>query len=134
MRCWLTPPEMLAKLEAQYHFDFDPCPNPLPLGWDGLSMQWGKMNYVNPPFRPGDVENHEKKAGPTAFAHKAIAEAREGRGSLLVLPVQSYVMHLAAAGATITSAGRVKWLDTETGEPMRGPSPICEFYLPPNRS
>lgn len=132
-RYWLTPPDIYAALETEYGpFDFDPCPHPLPKGGNGLVIPWGRMNYVNPPFRPADVENTGiKRPGPTAFAHKAIAEHRKGRGSVLVLPVQSYVMHLAAAGAEIRSMGRVRWLDTETGEPCKSPSPICAFILKP---
>lgn len=132
-RYWLTPPEMLERLEAQYGpFDFDPCPSPLPEGWDGLSMDWGSMSYVNPPFRPGDVENSslpKHRQGPTAFVHKAIEQQKLGRGVVILLPVQSYVMHLAAAGAEIIPMGRVKWLEVDTGEPMKGPSPICAFIL-----
>jgi len=128
-RYWLTPPDVYAALKAEFGpFDFDPCPYPLPADWNGLSMPWGRMNYVNPPFRRHD--NPAGTGGPTAFAHKAIAEFQQhGRESVLVLPVQSYVMHLAAAGAEIRSLGRVRWLEAESGEPMPGPSPICAFIL-----
>ena len=51
---WLTPPELMAELEAEFHFDFDPCPN-----WasnfalrdfNGLWIEWGERNFVNPPY------------------------------------------------------------------------------------
>jgi len=126
-RYWRTPPALYAKLDAEFGpFDFDPCPYPRPEGFDSLTIPWGACNYINPPFRPHDGVNGK---GPTAFVHKAIAEAKEGRSSVLVLPVQSYVMLLAAAGAEIRSLGRVRWLEVETGEPMKGPSPICAFIL-----
>ena len=126
-RYWRTPPELYAKLNAEFGpFDFDPCPYPRPDGFDGLTVPCGRMSYVNPPFHQRDGINGK---GPTAFVHKAIAEAKEGRGSVLVLPVQSYVMLLAAAGAEIRSVGRVRWLEVETGEPMPGPSPLCAFIL-----
>ena len=126
-RYWLTPPDLYARLEGNYGpFDFDPCPYPLPKGFNGLEVPWGRMSYVNPPFRKHDGIDGK---GPTAFVHKAIAEAKLGRGSVLVLPVQSYVMHLAGAGAEIISLGRVKWLETETKEPVGSPSPICAFIL-----
>ena len=125
-RYWLTPPDLLARLDAEFHFDFDPCPCPKPDGYDSLSVPWGRMSYVNPPFRRHDGVNGK---GPTAFVHKAIAEAKDGRGSVLVLPVQSYVMLLAAAGAEIRSLGRVRWLEADTKRPMPGPSPICAFIL-----
>lgn len=127
-RYWLTPPELYEALDAEFTFDFDPCPFPRPEGFNGLNEKWGRMNYVNPPFRPHDgIEGK----GPTAFVHKAIAEHKMGRGSVLVLPVQSYVMHLAAAGAEIRSLGRVRWLEVDTEQPMKGPSPICAFILKP---
>jgi hypothetical protein len=48
---WLTPPELYAQLDAEFHFDFDPCPYPLPPGFDGLTCEWGRSNYVNPSLR-----------------------------------------------------------------------------------
>ena len=46
---WLTPPDLMADLEREFHFDFDPCPtNPFT---DGLFIDWGKRNFVNPPYK-----------------------------------------------------------------------------------
>lgn len=39
---WITPPELYADLDAEFHFDFDPCPHPLPKGFDGLTCEWGE--------------------------------------------------------------------------------------------
>jgi hypothetical protein len=47
---WLTPPELYAQLDAEFNFDFDPCPYPKPDDFDGLTCEWGKSSYVNPPF------------------------------------------------------------------------------------
>jgi len=125
-RYWRTPPELYAALDAEFHFDFDPCPWPKPEGYNSLLVPWGTSNYVNPPFHKHDGVNGK---GPTAFVHKAIAEQKLGRSTVLVLPVQSYVMLLAARGAEIRSLGRVRWREVESGEPMLGPSPICAFVL-----
>ena len=46
---WITPPDFYKKLDEEFHFDFDPCPYPLP-AWDGLQVDWGQRNYVNPPY------------------------------------------------------------------------------------
>lgn len=127
---WLTPPEIYKALDSEFHFDFDPCPYPLPKMFNSLEMEWGNMNYVNPPFLKIDG----KPAGPTAFARKAIEEMQRGRGSVLLLPVQSYVNLLLEAGAELRSMGRVRWLEAETKEPMRAPNPICCFVLKPNGS
>ncbi len=129
-RYWLTPPEMLERLNEEFGpFEFDPCPCPRPEGYDSLLLPWSRMNYVNPPFRPADGVNGK---GPTAFVRKAITEHKEhGRGSVLVIPTQSYVNLLLEAGAEMRSMGRVRWLEATTGEPMPGPSPITAFILRP---
>ena len=117
---WLTPPELYSKLDQEFNFDFDPCQ--YPKTFDGLSIEWGDMNYVNPPFR-------SKDGSPTAFVRKAIEESKKGKSSFLTLPCQSYVNLLLEAGAELRSLGRVKWLEVETKEPMKSPSPITGFYL-----
>lgn len=45
---WQTPPEIYNPLNAEFNFDFDPCP--LNSKLDGLSINWGKVNFVNPPY------------------------------------------------------------------------------------
>lgn len=127
-RYWLTPPEIFGPLHAEFNFDFDPCPCPRPDGYDSLAVPWGRMSYVNPPFRPHDGVNGQ---GPTAFVRKAISEHAQGRGSVLLIPTQSYVNLLLEAGAEARSMGRVRWLEASTGEPMKGPSPITAFILRP---
>lgn len=119
---WLTPPELYAKLDAEFHFDFDPCH--YPSDFNGLTVAWGKMNYVNPPFR-------KKDGSPTAFVRKAIEENKKGKGVVLTLPCQSYVNLLLEAGAECRSLGRVRWLSTLDGSPMKSPSPITAFILRP---
>ena len=45
---WRTPKAFYEALDAEFHFDFDPCPYPASL--DGLVMRWGQRNFVNPPY------------------------------------------------------------------------------------
>ena len=119
---WLTPPKLYTKLDNEFHFDFDPCIYPKPKGYNGIISPWGKMNYVNPPFR-------SKDGSPTKFAKKAILEQQKGNSSFLTLPTQSYVNLLLESGAELRSLGRIKWLESTTKKPMISPSPITGFYL-----
>jgi hypothetical protein len=121
---WITPPDVYQKLDAEFHFDFDPCPYPYIR--DGIEIEWGRSNYVNPPFRKKDAINGH---GPTAFVRKAIEENKKGKQVVLIIPTQSYVNMLVNAGAEIRSAGRVKWLDAVSGKPTVGPSPVSLFIL-----
>lgn len=43
-----TPPELLADIVRIFNIDFDPAP--LDHSFDGLTVNWGSSNYVNPPF------------------------------------------------------------------------------------
>jgi len=117
---WLTPPELYAELDAEFHFDFDPCPYPLPVGFDGLSVPWGRSSYVNPPF--GAVMHNGKRAGPTAWARKAIAEAALGKRVVLVYAQPKWqLLLLAAVGAArVRNLGDVRWCATEDGQPGPG--------------
>ena len=45
---WQTPKDVYDKLNAEFHFDFDPCPHDPT--FDGLSIDWGQSNFVNPPY------------------------------------------------------------------------------------
>lgn len=47
-----TPEWLYNLLNKEFHFDFDPCPyhNREMLKFDGLVSDWGKCNYVNPPY------------------------------------------------------------------------------------
>jgi len=124
-RFWLTPPQVYKGLDDEFGFTFDPCPFPRVDGFNGLSVSWGSVNYVNPPFRKKDGFF----GGPTAFVRKAIEEKTNGKTSVLLLPVQGYVNLLLEAGAELRSLGRVRWLEAETREPQGNPSPICCFVL-----
>lgn len=117
---WLTPPDVMAKLDAQMHFDFDACPYPKPDDFDGLDKdrEWGKSTYVNPPF--GSVMHEGKKKGMTAWVRKAIAEHAKGKSVTMVYPIDKWVLMLVAAGAKITNLGDVKWLATEDGSEGKG--------------
>jgi hypothetical protein len=108
---WLTPLDVYSRLNTTYQFTFDPCPYPKPEGFDGLTAEWGRSNYVNPPF--GSIMHQGKKKGPTAWARKAIEEYRKGKRVVLVYPIDKWVLMLLSAGAKVSNLGDVRWLATE---------------------
>jgi hypothetical protein len=115
---WLTPPDLYARLTAEFGFTFDPCPYPKPDAFDGLVVPWGASNYVNPPF--GAIMHEGKCKGPTAWARKALAEHEQGKGVVLVYPIDKWILMLLAAGAQVRNLGDVRWLATEDGIAGRG--------------
>lgn len=125
-RYWLTPPNLYRRLDAEFHFDCDPCPYPLPRDHNALTMEWGQSNYVNPPFRKDDVIGGK---GPTAFVRKAIAEQKKGKSSVIVLPVFDYVTRLLEAGAEIRPLGRVPFRDVDSDRTAPHPANIACFIL-----
>ena len=114
---WLTP-EVLNELNKLHNFDFDPCPYPLPNGFDGLTCEWGKSNYVNPPF--GSIMHNGKKKGATAWVRKAIEEHEKGKDIVFVFPIDKWILMLIKAGAEISNLGDIKWLATEDGSQGKG--------------
>lgn len=116
---WLTPPALYKALDDEFHFDFDPCPFPLPEGFDGLTCEWGHRSYVNPPF--GSIMHEGKKKGPTAWVRKAIEESRKGKLVVLVYPLDKWIlMLLEAMGSTVRNLRDVKWHAIEDGSEGKG--------------
>lgn len=115
---WLTPPDPMADLQLEFAFDFDACPYPKPDDFDGLSVEWGRSTYVNPPF--GSVVVNGKKMGPTAWMRKAIAEHRKGKRVVVVYPIDKWVLMMLEAGAQVRNLRDVKWCATEDGLPGKG--------------
>lgn len=72
---WQTPQWLYDKLNAEFNFDFDPCPNNPT--FDGLSIPWGKSNFVNPPYNRKDKPR---------FIQKAYEEYKLGKTCVLLIP------------------------------------------------
>lgn len=71
-----TPPAFYNLLDKVYHFDFDPCPlNPQ---FDGLSVDWGQRNFVNPPF-----------SQISKWVAKAVVEQKKGKTSVLLITLRT---------------------------------------------
>lgn len=52
---WATPREVYERLDAEFHFDFDPCPlDGKENGLSPLFVSWaGRRVFCNPPYGPG---------------------------------------------------------------------------------
>jgi len=129
---WLTPPELMDELQAEFKFDCDACPFPLPSDFDGLVDDWGQCTYVNPPF--GSIMHAGKRKGPTAWVRKAIAEHEKGKDVVLVYPIDKWVLMLLAAGAEVRNLGDVKWCATEDGTPGKGTGRHIACFILKNNS
>ena len=75
---WATPNYIYNPLNEEFNFDFDPCP--LFADFDGLTMEWGKSNFVNPPYSRKLKE---------AFIRKALEESKKGKVCVMLLPVST---------------------------------------------
>jgi site-specific DNA-methyltransferase (adenine-specific) len=72
---WATPNWLYNKLNAEFNFDFDPCP--LHANFDGLEIEWGGVNYINPPYNRIDKPK---------FIQKAYEEWKKGKTCVLLIP------------------------------------------------
>ena len=80
---WATPKEFYQKLDEEFHFDFDPCPlncDEITPEKDGLIIEWGESNYINPPYSRKLKES---------FVKRAIEESKKGKLCVMLLPVST---------------------------------------------
>lgn len=76
---WATPKDLYYELNKRFcGFDFDPCP--LNSEIDGLSIEWGERNFINPPYSRKLKE---------AFVKKAVEESKKGKLCVMLLPVST---------------------------------------------
>lgn len=80
---WATPKDLYDKLNAEFAFDFDQCPlntGEITSDKDGLLIEWGERNYINPPYSLKLKE---------AFTVKAVEQAKQGKLCVMLLPVST---------------------------------------------
>ena len=126
---WATPKDFYDKLNQEFNFDFDPCP--LNLGEitpenDGLLIEWGNSNYINPPY---SRELKEK------FVIKAIEESKKGKLCVMLLPVSTSTKlfhdHILPNASDIRFVkGRIKFLGVNTkGEYVTNKAPMHDSMI-----
>ena len=78
---YATPPELCNYLNNRFNFDFDPCPyNEGEILENGLEIEWGLRNYINPPYSQKLKED---------FVKKGIQEMKKGKLCVFLLPVST---------------------------------------------
>jgi site-specific DNA-methyltransferase (adenine-specific) len=70
---WSTPKDLFIELDAEFHFNDDPCPlYGKENGLDGLDREWGARTFINPPYRRGEVDKWVEKAYLESLKGKTI--------------------------------------------------------------
>jgi len=121
---WATPKEFYEKLNAEFNFDFDPCP--LHSEFDGLKIDWGLTNFVNPPY---------SRLLKELFVKKAIEQKNLGKTSVMLLPVSTSTKlfhdHIQPNANEIRFIkGRIKFLGINTkGEYVTNKSPMHDSMI-----
>jgi len=121
---WATPKELYDMLNTEFNFDFDPCP--LHSNFDGLLIEWGKSNFINPPY---------SRLLKEAFIIKAIEESKKGKLCVMLLPVSTStkIFHdhiLPNAKEIRFLKGRVKFLGLNTkGEYVTNKAPMHDSMI-----
>jgi len=75
---WATPKWLYDQLNEEFKFDFDPCP--LHANFDGLTIEWGRSNFINPPYNRVDKPK---------FIQKAFEECLKGKVCVMLIPVST---------------------------------------------
>ena len=75
---WQTPRYILDQIREEFGEFFDPCP--INSDFDGLSIEWKDVNYINPPYSLKMKQ---------AFVKKAIEECKKGKVCIMLIPVST---------------------------------------------
>lgn len=95
---------------------YDPCP--LHASFDGLSIDWGYMSYVNPPY-----------SNIGAWVDKSIEEAKKGKTIVLLVPARTdtkwFHKLVRCASDIMFIVGRLKFGNATSSAPF----PSCLVCL-----
>ena len=119
---WRTPEGFYKALDAEFKFDFDPCPLKDPPRFDGLTCEWGQRTFCNPPY--SDLR---------AWMRKAFSEHLKGKTVVMLIPsrTDTRAWHDYALNASEIRfiRGRLKFGDAKNCAPF--PSAIVIFRARP---
>jgi site-specific DNA-methyltransferase (adenine-specific) len=80
---WSTPSYLYDELNKEFNFDFDPCPlmeGELEDDKDGLLIEWGERNFINPPY---------SRKIKDEFVKRAVGMSENGKLCVMLLPVST---------------------------------------------
>ena len=116
---WETPKELYGALNNIFHFDFDPCP--VEPTFDGLEVEWGDRNYVNPPY-----------SQLAQWIKKAHAEASKGKLVVMLIPsrtdTRAFHEYIFGKAQILYLRGRLKFSLNGKEAPAPFSSMIAIFY------
>lgn len=117
---WKTPKAFYENLKTEFNFDFDPCPpNP---SFNGLEIEWGGVNFVNPPYG---------KALPL-WIKKGYEEYLKGKLVVFLIPSRTdtkyWHEYIMKATEIRFIKGRLKFDDQKNSAPF----PSCLAIFKPN--
>jgi hypothetical protein len=114
---WKTPRALYQALDAEFGFDYDPCPTK-PTE-NGLESEWGNINFVNPPYG--------KEI--TKWIQKGYEEHLRGKIVVFLLPsrtdTQWWHSYIMKATEIRFIKGRLKFDDQKNSAPF--PSAVAIF-------
>jgi hypothetical protein len=113
---WNTPKSFYQALDAEFNFDFDPCPERSK--FDGLSIEWKNCNFINPPY--SNISNWIKKA---------YEESLKGKVCVMLIPSRTdtryWHNYIMKAKEIRFIKGRLRFGDAKENAPF--PSCIVIF-------
>lgn len=135
---WSTPRHIYKDLEAEFCFDFDPCPlntspkltatlfddDDDPEPFNGLAVEWGNSTFVNPPY--SDIG---------AWMEKAMIEHRKGKTVVMLVPSRTdtrwfHKYCLPNAKEIRFCKGRLKFGGSKNSAPFPSMIVVFEAYYP----
>ena len=113
---WKTPPEIYNRLNEEFKFDYDPCP----INWkegdpDGLDIEWGKSNFVNPPY-----------SNVSKWIKKSYEEFKKGKKVVMLInaitDTKAFHEYILGNSDIRFIKGRVKFINPDKPD-IKTPSP-----------
>lgn len=120
---WSTPSEVYDPLDAEFHFNDDPCPLWGEENEEGLDREWGSSVFMNPPYSRGQIPRWCRKAYEESLKGKTVVGLL--RGDTSTRWFHDWVLPYAELRFV---KGRIKFSDHENSPPF--PS-IIAIWRPP---